>query len=234
MDRHTLRLAALFLVLAACGGGSSGVTTPPPPPGTPPPPPPPAAPPVIALVSGDGQVSIAGSALSRPLTVLVTQAGVPVAQQAVVWQTASGSLSPVQGNTAADGTASSLWLLGATPGEQSANAFVGSTSGASLLFKAVAAVVANGAQVQVDMFTAGGSRNEPMAVIVQSGTTVTWVWRDGTHSVISTGTPGFANGASADAPHSYAFTFNTPGTYRYYCFEHGAPGTGMWGMVIVQ
>ena len=232
MNARTLRNIVMVLAVAACGGGSSGVTTPPPPPG--PPPPPPAAAPVISLVSGDGQVAVAGSVASVPLKVLVTQSGSPLGQQAVVWQASSGSLSPAQVNTSGDGTASSMWTLGATPGPQTVNAFVGNTSGASVSFSGIGAVVANGTQVQVDMYTAGGSRNDPMAVIVHPGTTVTWVWKDGTHSVLSNGTPSFPSGTSADTPHSYAFTFNTPGTYRYYCFEHGAPGTGMWGMVIVQ
>ena len=228
--RHIDLLAGLMLVVAC--GGSGGVTTPPPP-GSPPPAPPPPAP-VIALVSGDAQIGVAGSALSRALRVLVTQAGSPRSEQAILWQTSAGSLSPAQGNTATDGTASSTWTLGPQSGEQTANAFVGSASGASLVFTAIGAVARTGTQVQVDMFTAGGSRNDPMAVIVSAGTTVTWVWRDGTHSVVSFGSPAFPNGATADPPHSYAFTFNTPGTYRYYCFEHGAPGAGMWGLVIVQ
>ena len=222
---------ATLVVLAACGGGSSAVTTPPPPPGTPPPAPPPA---VIGLVSGNNQIGLAGSVLNLPLTILVSSGGTPVAQQTIVWQSSSGSLSPAQVNTGSDGTASSVWTLSTTSGEQTANAFVGSLSGASASFSAVGAVARVGSPVEVDMYTAGGSRDDPMAVIVAAGTTVTWAWKDGTHSVLSTGTPSFPSGASADAPHSYSFVFTTPGTYRYYCFEHGAPGAGMWGMVIVQ
>ena len=232
MNRGMFHCALLALSLAACGSGSSSVTVPPPP-GTPPPPPPP-PPATIAVASGDGQVGAVGSALALPLRVVVTQSGSALGGQSVVWQTSSGSLSPSQSVTAGDGSATAVWTLGAGGGTQTANAFVGSTSGASASFSALGAVVAAGSSVQVELFTAGGSRFVPAAVIIQAGTTVNWVWRDGTHSVVSNGSPGFPNGSTSDPPRTYSFTFTTPGTYRYYCFEHGAPGAGMSGVVVVQ
>ena len=233
MNHRVLHKSVFVLGIAACGGGSSGVTTPPPPPGTPPPapPPPPAA---IAAVSGDGQVGAVGVALALPLRVVVTQAGSPLSGQSVVWQTSGGTVSPSPSVTGADGSAAGTWTLGQTSGSQSASAFVGSTAGASIGFSALGAVVAPGPTVQVELFTAGGSRFVPAAVIIPVGTTVNWVWRDGTHSVVSNGTPSFPNGSSSDPPRTYSFTFNAPGTYRYYCFEHGAPGAGMFGVVVVQ
>jgi plastocyanin len=42
------------------------------------------------------------------------------------------------------------------------------------------------------------------------------------------------SGTPADAPHTYQFKFDTPGTYQYYCAVHGSPGAGMSGTVTVQ
>ncbi len=92
----------------------------------------------------------------------------------------------------------------------------------------------SGPVVEVDMYTAGGSRFDPAAIVVSAGTTVNWVWKDGTHSVKSNGAPAFTSSASFDTPQSYQITFSNPGTYYYYCLEHGAPGSGMYGVVVVQ
>jgi len=115
-----------------------------------------------------------------------------------------------------------------------ANAYVGSTAGAATSFSALGAATFTGPQVEIDLFTAGGSRFEPAAVIVPVGTTVNWVWKDGMHSVVSNGAPTFPGQNSSDTPRTYSFTFTTAGTYNFYCLEHGAPGSGMHGVVVVR
>ena len=228
-------ILTLIVMIAACGGSGS-VTTVPPPPGSPPPPPPPPPPgaPMIAILSGNQQVGAVASTLAQPLSVIVTQNGSPKAGQLVIWQADAGILAPTQVITGADGVASSQWTLGVTEGALSVRAFLGSTSGFFVLFGALGAVTATSSQVEVDLFTAGGSVFVPAAVIVSLGTTVTWVWKDGMHSVISNGSPSFTSSGTFDTPQTYQFTFNVRGTYHYYCFEHGAPGAGMIGAVIVR
>ena len=223
MADRSISVLAILAVVTACGGSATSVTMPPPPP-----------PPFIGLVAGDVQIGGVGAPLGVPLQVLVTQSGVPLANQTVVWQAANGSISPSQSVTSATGNASASWTLGGTPGPQSAAAYVGNVSGASLTFSAVGAVVAPGTSVEVDLYAATGARYEPAAVIIQAGTTVNWVWKDGTHSVVPYGATSFASSASGGPPRTYSVTFNTPGTYRYYCLEHGAPGSGMNGVVVVQ
>jgi plastocyanin len=57
----------------------------------------------------------------------------------------------------------------------------------------------------------------------------------GFHDVNATGTSTFpGSGEPATPPHSYSFTFDTPGTYRYFCSVHGDPGSGMRGTIVVQ
>ncbi|MES2124782.1 MAG: plastocyanin/azurin family copper-binding protein [Gemmatimonadota bacterium] len=76
---------------------------------------------------------------------------------------------------------------------------------------------------------------EPATVTVPVGTTVSFVWENGFHDLVPTGTPTFAGVTSAtDPPKTYQVTFTSPGTYRFYCSVHGTTTTGMRGTVIVQ
>lgn len=72
----------------------------------------------------------------------------------------------------------------------------------------------------------------PASITVTAGDSVTWSLDSGVHNVT-------ADDSSFASPNpmgaSYSFTFNTPGTYRYYCSIHGqAGGIGMSGEVVVQ
>ena len=59
------------------------------------------------------------------------------------------------------------------------------------------------------------------------GTTVEWLWQSGLHSSTS-GTcnatncipDGMWNSGQLQPPSTFTFTFNTPGTYTYYCTVH--------------
>jgi len=66
---------------------------------------------------------------------------------------------------------------------------------------------------------------EPADVRVESGTTVTWQWAGGAaHDVTG---PEFASGIQTDG--TFAYTFNQPGAYDYWCNLH----PGMKGTVTV-
>ena len=72
---------------------------------------------------------------------------------------------------------------------------------------------------------------------IQAGTTVQWTWSSGTHTVTSgTGsadpTSGFLfDGTLTVLNSTFSYTFNTPGTYPYYCIPHEASGHN--GTVVV-
>ncbi len=71
----------------------------------------------------------------------------------------------------------------------------------------------------------------PNQLTVTAGTNVTWAWV-GTHDLRSD--TGLFNSGAAVAGGSFNYTFNTPGTYRYYCSLHGGPGgIGMSGIIYV-
>jgi plastocyanin len=72
----------------------------------------------------------------------------------------------------------------------------------------------------------------PKSVTVKAGSTVTWVNKDGTHTV--TADNGSFQSPNLTAGKSFTHKFTNPGTYRYYCsFHGGAGGADMSGVVIV-
>lgn len=71
----------------------------------------------------------------------------------------------------------------------------------------------------------------PATLTVRTGTRVTWTNRDDEpHTVTSSGNPrAFASGA-LDTDGTFAFTFDKPGTYPYYCAIH----PHMTGVIVVK
>ena len=88
-------------------------------------------------------------------------------------------------------------------------------------------------QVQVG---SGGLRFNPASITIQPGDTIDWVWAANGHSTTS-GTPGNPDGlwdsGVQNAPFTFSHTFNTPGTFSYYCSPHGNC-CGMVGTVTVS
>lgn len=85
----------------------------------------------------------------------------------------------------------------------------------------------------------------PSVLTVPAGTTVTFSWKAGTHTVTSyayNGSPTFPGvPMPGQASGTYTYQFNTPGTYYYYCEYHAtltaggtSLATGMAGSVVVQ
>ena len=73
----------------------------------------------------------------------------------------------------------------------------------------------------------------PSGTTVAAGTTVTWDWK-GSSSHNVTWVAGSPAASPTQSSGSYQRTFDTPGTYQYYCTIHGTPTSGMHGTVTVQ
>lgn len=81
---------------------------------------------------------------------------------------------------------------------------------------------------------------EPAELTVTVGEEVTWVWKSDTHNIVPSSQPDGANwggtegGADTlyDTGHEYSYTFETAGTYEYYCAPHRS--AGMTGTVVVE
>jgi plastocyanin len=77
-----------------------------------------------------------------------------------------------------------------------------------------------------------GSGDQNTAIDV--GDTVTWTFSDGQPHTVTADGGAFASGAPATSG-TFAFTFNSAGTFDYYCEVHGgAGGLGMSGTITVQ
>ena len=78
-----------------------------------------------------------------------------------------------------------------------------------------------------------GTQNTAVDTIV-AGTSVTWTWNGGSHSIQSTGLPPevFRNSVVlVGANSTYSVTLRNPGTYPYQCAVHGS---AMTGTIVVQ
>jgi plastocyanin len=222
--RAGLIAAGALVAFAAwsCGGGESSPNP---------------SPLVIAKApgkSGDGQTAPPGSLLPTQLAVLITQDGNPVDKVTVGWATPNGgSLAPVSNETGADGIAMSAWTLGPGTGQQTATATVSGASGSPLGFTATASGGSPG-NVTINVVN---NLFQPSVASIAVGTTVTWQWSAAarTHNVVpDDGATPPMSGPPTDGPHSYSFTFDTPGTYHYHCQTHGGVnGFGMSGTITV-
>jgi plastocyanin len=79
--------------------------------------------------------------------------------------------------------------------------------------------------VAIDNFTF-----TPQTLTVKAGTKVTWVNRDDIPHGIASDNDAFAKSKALDTDDSYAFTFTTPGTYKYFCYVH----PHMTGTIVVE
>jgi plastocyanin len=237
----TRRLGAAICLLAliGCGGDDDGGSGPPPPGDEP------LEVQAAAAPNGDAQAGPPGEALPEALRVVITRASEPQEGVEVVWETAQGgSLDPSTGVSGADGTASTTWTLGPAAGEQTATATVADAEGSPVTFTATAEEEQPpppppppaDATIQV-LGPPGENRFSPTDVTIQAGQTVEWVWGQTAvgHNVAPDETEPAPSGPVTNGPHTYRFTFETPGTFNFYCTAHGGPGgAGMSGTVTVE
>ena len=75
----------------------------------------------------------------------------------------------------------------------------------------------------------------PPTVTIDPGDTVVWIGLAGFHNVRSDpdATEEFYSGSISPSLTTFSYTFTEVGENGYYCEAHGAPGSGMFGTVIV-
>ena len=147
------------------------------------------------------------------------------------------ALPELRAATDASGASAVNVTLGGTAGPIAITAMASDLSGAALAgspltFTATAdppAPPSSSVTIVNDAF-------QPSSLTVSAGTTVTWTWAASakSHNVNPVGTEPARSGNPRDGPATYQFTFNTPGTYAYYCQVHGSPSFGMRGTIVVQ
>lgn len=193
----------------------------------------------IQINGGNNQDGTINNALAQPLSVkIMDQFSNGVGGTDVGWAVTVGTATPAPAlsSSNASGIASTNLTLGGTAGSITITATSVGLTGSPVTFNATANVLPTAITISVANFNFSPS-NDTVAV----GGTVTWTWTDIGHSMTSTGNTSFVDdpaGVVGALPHSYGpITFNTPGTYFYYCTQHGGPGnppTGMSGRIVVQ
>jgi LPXTG-motif cell wall-anchored protein len=74
----------------------------------------------------------------------------------------------------------------------------------------------------------------PAQITVDAGTGITWSNSGSNPHTVTTDDGSFGSGTLQPGD-TFSSTFNTPGTFAYYCEFHGGPGgTGMSGVVTVR
>jgi|GEM_PF-1230178 len=83
---------------------------------------------------------------------------------------------------------------------------------------------------QINYISLQGSAYVPDQLAVNIGDTVTWVHEDNTEHTV-TSDDNLFNSGTLEFGDEFSFTFDTPGTYPYYCLFHGH---GMSGVIVVS
>jgi plastocyanin len=182
----------------------------------------------LAPADGDDQSGVINTQLAAPVRAKVADRfdnGVPGV--AVGWAVTGGTVSAGTVATDAAGISGVNVTLGGTAGPITITATAGSLTGSPLAFTATATTAPTTAAV-----TVSNNSFSPHTITVAAGTTVVWTWSTGArqHNVAPAGTVPTRSGTPVDAPATYQFRFDTPGTYGYFCEVHA----GMGGTVIVQ
>lgn len=218
MQREIATLTSLLLL--ACGGSDGGTG----PEGL-----------VLARAgaSGDGQTGAPGAVLG-PFSIQLTNNGDPVQGTIVNWTVASGTgtLDVPTSVTDASGLASATLTLGLAVGQTTVRATATGANGSPVTFTGTAVIP--GLFVQVDV---ENNQFDPASVVIQPGGTVLFLWPANAqdHDIIPVSPATRPSQPTVrDGPFSHEETFNTAGTYRYFCSVHGAAGSGMRGEVVVQ
>ena len=192
----------------------------------------------IAKGTGDAQSGFITTVLANPLFARAAdQFGNPVGGVSIMWQEVppgGTTFSPASSNTGSDGQVQTSVTLGTTVGPISIQAVSTGLTGSPLAYTATALTLPMAVSVQLSDVALTFS---PADVTIAAGGTVTWNWPStqlDIHNVMPDATEPVRSGDPVVGPGSYQFIFNTPGTYMYYFFVHGAPGgSGMSGTVTV-
>ena len=86
---------------------------------------------------------------------------------------------------------------------------------------ALLCLAGNALAAQIGTVTIGNFAFDPPTLIVAPGTKVVWTNKDEEpHTVTSVGKDAPFKSAGLDTDDSFSFTFDQPGTYKYFCSVH--------------
>ena len=205
----------------------------------------------LKLHAGDEQTTRIGTRVDEAPAVLVTDRfGNPVDGVTVTFNVApgNGSLSGTEQVTSGDGIAAvGSWTLGNSPGRNALVATSANLVGSPVTFHANAVTGAT-VEVRNDYFRSlrngSGAPGDGEANLfghaavdtIGPGEAVTWVWAGQNHNVTATS---FEASATQNTPHTFSVTFESRGTYIYWCTTHSRVLdpiglVGMRGQIVVR
>jgi plastocyanin len=185
----------------------------------------------MEITGGNGQSAVVGEVLPDPLTVIVKNAaGEPLGGKAVGWSVTAGDGVILQTETLTNsgGVAANFYEMGSAVGTDSIAVVVTGNPEVSTVFTANATAAPTSASVTVQDNTFDADY-----VVVAAGGTVTWTWAGSNAHDVTWVSGGLAN-SPTQASGTHSVTFDTPGTYEYYCSIHGSPTSGMRGKIVVK
>jgi len=185
----------------------------------------------IEITGGNGQSAIVGEVLEDPLTVVVKNAGGdPIAGKLVGWSVTAGDGTILQTETVTnnEGVAANFYSVGSSVGTDSIEVVVAANPDLKAVFTAnvTAPPATADVSVQDNIF-------DDDYVVVAAGGTVTWTWAGSNQHNVTWVSDGLTD-SPTQAAGTHSVTFDTPGTYVYYCSIHGSPTSGMRGTVVVK
>jgi amicyanin len=101
------------------------------------------------------------------------------------------------------------------------------TTGLVFMVGAVRADAPAAAPAQVSIFN---YKFDPETLTVTAGTTVTWTNKDEIPHSVASSDKSFKGSGGLDTGDTYSYTFDKPGTYKYYCTLHPF----MTGVIVVK
>ena len=193
----------------------------------------------LAEAGGNNQTGQINTALAPVQAKVTDEFGNAVAGVDVAWSATGATVAAPVVPSNGSGISAATVTLGGTAGPititAAANDLTGAAlSGSPLTFSATATEQpppSTNANVAVI-----NNSFSPASLTISAGTTVVWTWNSSAqnHNVAPAASEPARSGNPVNGPHTYQYTFNTPGTFVYFCEVHGTATAGMRGTIIVQ
>ena len=189
----------------------------------------------LSPFEGDQQSAPINTQLSEPVQAKAAdQFGNGVPGVSVEWSAENATTSAASVPTDASGVSGVVVTAGPDEGPIIIIATSGTLAGSPVTFTATAGPPG---PITADV-TVVNDAFQPSSLTISAGTTVVWTWAPGAvgHNVTpaAPATEPAGSGGLASAPKTHQHTFDTPGTYVYFCIAHGTAAGGMRGTITVQ
>jgi plastocyanin len=193
----------------------------------------------LAEAGGNNQTGQINTALAPVQAKVTDEFGNAVAGVDVAWSATGATVAAPVVPSNGSGISAAAVTLGGTAGPITITAAANDLTGAALTGSPVTfSATATEQPPPSTNANVGVINNQftPASLTVSAGTTVVWTWNASAqnHNVAPAASEPARSGKPVNGPHTYQYTFNTPGTFVYFCEVHGTATLGMRGTIIVQ